>query len=81
MLPAARRRLADALDRRPVVTKRRIFAKLSPAGAPMPKDASKLTCEEFQRQLSDLINSDADLEDHPHVKACPNCRQICRNSK
>ena len=37
----------------------------------MPKDPSKLTCEEFQRQLSDLINSDADLEDHPHVKACP----------
>jgi hypothetical protein len=31
----------------------------------MAKDARKLNCEEFQRQLSDLINSGADLEDHP----------------
>lgn len=42
----------------------------------MPKHARKLTCKEFQRQLSDLINSGADPEDHPHVKACPACRQI-----
>jgi hypothetical protein len=44
----------------------------------MPKDTSKLTCEEFRRQLSDLINSDAYLEDHPHVKACPTCRQLAQ---
>ena len=42
----------------------------------MPRDASKLTCEEFQGQLPNLINSDADLEDNPHVKACPACRRI-----
>jgi hypothetical protein len=44
----------------------------------MPKHTRKLTCDEFQRQLSDLINSDANLEDHPHVKTCPTCRQIAR---
>jgi hypothetical protein len=44
----------------------------------MPKHARKLSCEEFQHQLSDLINSGADLEDHPHVKACPKCRQIAQ---
>jgi hypothetical protein len=42
----------------------------------MAKHARKLNCEEFQRQLSDLINSGADREDHPHVKACPACRQL-----
>ena len=42
----------------------------------MSQDASKMTCEEFQSQLGDLINSRADVEDHPHVKACVTCCQI-----
>jgi len=28
------------------------------------------------KKLNDLINSGADLEDHPHVKACPAFHQI-----
>jgi hypothetical protein len=42
----------------------------------MSKRADKLTCEEFQRQLSDLINSDSDLFDHPHAQGCAVCRQL-----
>ena len=42
----------------------------------MPRDASKLTCGEFQGQLPELINSDANLEDNPHVKACLTCRRL-----
>jgi len=45
----------------------------------MPKRASKLTCEEFQRYIAEQINSGADPEDverHPHEKACAVCRQL-----
>ncbi len=48
----------------------------------MPKHASKLTCEEFQRDVADLINSGADPEDaerHPHAKACATCRQFLQD--
>jgi hypothetical protein len=42
----------------------------------MSDDASKMTCEEFQNQLGDLINSGADPEDHPHAKVCVTCGQL-----
>ena len=45
----------------------------------MTEDASRMTCEEFQKQLSDLHASGADLEDHPHVKACVTCRQLVQD--
>jgi hypothetical protein len=47
----------------------------------MLKNARKLTCEEFQRHVADLINSGADPEDverHPHAKSCAICRQLLR---
>ena len=47
----------------------------------MPKRASKLTCEEFQSHISELINSDADPEDHPHARACALCRQMVQELK
>jgi len=45
----------------------------------MSQDASKVTCNEFQSQLPDLIASCADVENHPHVKACAACRQIVQD--
>jgi len=45
----------------------------------MPKNTRKLTCEEFQRYIADLVNSGAapeDAERHPHAKTCVNCRQL-----
>lgn len=42
----------------------------------MPKRARRLTCEEFQRLIPELVGSDANLSDHPHAKACANCRQM-----
>jgi hypothetical protein len=45
----------------------------------MPRRASKLTCEEFQRYIAEQFNSGAEAEDverHPHAKACVACRQI-----
>ena len=42
----------------------------------MSEDPSKMTCEEFQSQLGGINASGADLEDHPHVKACVTCRHI-----
>jgi len=44
----------------------------------MPKHARKLTCEEFQRQLTELINSETDPSDHPHARACATCRQLAQ---
>jgi len=44
----------------------------------MSKRARKMTCEEFQRLIPELVNSDADPSDHPHAKACAECRQIAQ---
>ncbi len=48
----------------------------------MSKHASKLTCEKFQRHVTDLINSGADGEDadrDPHAKTCAICRQFLQD--
>jgi hypothetical protein len=45
----------------------------------MSQDANKMTCEEFQSQLDDLINTCEDVEDQPHVKACVTCRKIVQD--
>jgi hypothetical protein len=37
---------------------------------------SKMTCEEFQAQLSDLVGSGADVGNHPHIQDCAICRQL-----
>lgn len=35
-----------------------------------------MSCEEFQSQLSDLVGSGADIENHPHIKECDICREL-----
>lgn len=45
----------------------------------MSQDASEMTCEEFQSLLGALINSDSDVNDHPHVKACVTCRMLVQD--
>ena len=42
----------------------------------MSEDASKLGCEEFQRQIPVLFTSGADIENHAHVKSCAICHQL-----
>ncbi len=45
----------------------------------MPDDGSKLTCEEFQDQLAELVASGADIANHPHAKACEVCGGFIRD--
>lgn len=45
----------------------------------MPEDASKLTCEEFQNQLAELLASGADIANHPHARACDACCGFIRD--
>jgi len=40
------------------------------------EDARKLTCEEFQGQIADLLSSDAVIQNHAHVKSCASCRRL-----
>ena len=52
------------------------FVRLDRTGEAMFKDERKLTCEEFQSQISELITSGTNIGSHPHVMACANCRQL-----
>jgi hypothetical protein len=36
----------------------------------------KMSCVEFQAQLSELIASGEDASSHPHVKACARCNAL-----
>lgn len=42
----------------------------------MIADPKILSCEEFQRQLADLIGSGGDVSLHPHLQTCANCRAL-----
>lgn len=42
----------------------------------MSIDPKSMNCEEFRAQLSDLVGSGADVENHPHIKECEICRQL-----
>lgn len=42
----------------------------------MTDEAKKMSCEEFQSQLADLIGSGEDVTNHPHLKSCPTCRAL-----
>lgn len=47
----------------------------------MPEDESKLTCEEFQGKMAELVSSGADIKDlyhDPHAKTCAICRRLLR---
>jgi predicted anti-sigma-YlaC factor YlaD len=37
---------------------------------------SKMTCENFQSQLAELIGSGLSLDNHPHLRQCPRCRAL-----
>ncbi|MGC1783307.1 MAG: hypothetical protein WA708_12360 [Acidobacteriaceae bacterium] len=36
-------------------------------------------CIEFQDQLPEFFESDADLLEHPHLKTCENCSALVRD--
>lgn len=42
----------------------------------MTQDPAKLTCQEFQAQLADLIGSGEDASLHPHLQSCETCRAL-----
>jgi hypothetical protein len=42
----------------------------------MASDPMFMTCEQFQAQLADLVESGADIERHPHVQAWRMCRAL-----
>jgi predicted anti-sigma-YlaC factor YlaD len=42
----------------------------------MMHDPNTLTCEEFQDQLPDLIGTGEDINLHPHLQNCDNCRAL-----
>jgi len=42
----------------------------------MTVDPKSMSCQEFQEQMSDLIGSGADLQDHPHLQGCDLCRAL-----
>ena len=42
----------------------------------MTGDPKSMNCHEFQEQLSDLIGSGVDINNHPHLKTCPLCRAL-----
>lgn len=46
----------------------------------MPSSATRITCEEFQEQIPELLalSRNSDPEDHPHARACRDCRQLMR---
>jgi hypothetical protein len=42
----------------------------------MTGDPRKMSCEEFQAQLPELIGSGEDASAHPHVQGCDRCRAL-----
>ena len=42
----------------------------------MKGDPGKMSCEEFQAQLPELIGSGEDAAAHPHVQGCERCRAL-----
>jgi len=41
-----------------------------------PKDSSKMSCEEFQAILPELIGGREDIDRHPHIESCELCRAL-----
>jgi len=42
----------------------------------MDEGTSKVSCEEFQTRLPELISSGIDVANHSHVKACQLCTAL-----
>jgi hypothetical protein len=45
----------------------------------MNQNATKMSCIEFQTQLSDLISSGTTIANDPHLTTCGNCRALLRD--
>jgi len=39
-------------------------------------DPAKISCNDFQARLPELIGSGADAKEHPHIKQCELCRAL-----
>jgi len=42
----------------------------------MTQDRDKMSCQEFQAQLPELVGSGQDLAAHPHYQSCALCRAL-----
>ena len=42
----------------------------------MSVDPNNMTCQEFQEQMADLIGSGENVDSHPHLQTCANCRAL-----
>ncbi len=42
----------------------------------MSGDVNNMTCQEFQSKLADLIGSGENVDHHPHLQTCENCRAL-----
>jgi hypothetical protein len=42
----------------------------------MMMNPSKMSCEEFQAQLPELISSGRKAAEHPHIQSCELCRAL-----
>jgi len=47
----------------------------------MTTDPKSMRCEQFQAQLSDLVGSGADVDNHSHIRECDICRQLYQELK
>jgi hypothetical protein len=47
----------------------------------MNGDSSKMSCAEFQDRMAELIGSGEDLNAHPHLKDCADCRALLADLK
>jgi hypothetical protein len=47
----------------------------------MTTDPKSMSCEQFQAQLSDLVGSGADVDNHSHIRECDICRQLYQELK
>jgi len=45
----------------------------------MNDQTTKMTCEEFQAQMPDLIASGENASAHPHVRECDLCRALLQD--
>ena len=47
----------------------------------MNDNFSKMSCAEFQDRMAELIGSGEDLNAHPHLKDCADCRALLADLK
>jgi hypothetical protein len=45
----------------------------------MNDHTTKMTCEEFQSQMPELIASGENASEHPHVRECDLCRALLQD--